>query len=84
MSDFPGQHLHAMFRNGTRRYHSRPPANCRSAREAWDFHAESGPVVWLQLLDGYWGAKRENGDIDECENTFAANRWLKSDGEQPA
>lgn len=80
--DEQGWNLHAMFRDGTRRYRSRPPANCRSAREAWDFHAKDGPIVWLQLLDGYWGACRENGDIDECENTFAANRWLKSDGEE--
>lgn len=76
-----GEHFHAMFRDGTRRYTSRPPANCRSAREAWDYHAETGPVVWLQLLNGYWGAERENGDIDETENTFAANRWLASDGD---
>lgn len=77
-----GMHLSAMFRDGRRRYHKRPPANCKSAREAWDLHAEKGPVIWLQLLDGYWGAMRENGDIDECENTFLANRWLKSDGDE--
>lgn len=73
----PGQNLSAMFRTGTRRYYSRPPANCRSAREAWDWHAKSGPVTWLQLLDGYWGAMRENGNIEECENTFALQRYLK-------
>jgi hypothetical protein len=71
---WPGQNLYAMHRTGTRRYKSRPPANCRSAREAWDYHLKSGPVLWLQLLDGYWGAMRENGDIDECENIFRANR----------
>lgn len=72
-----GENLHAMFRYGQRRYSARPPANCRSARAAWDYHAKSGPVVWLQLLDGYWGARRPNGDIDECENTFAANRAIR-------
>jgi hypothetical protein len=71
------EHFYAIFRNGLRRYHSRPPANCRSAREAWDSHAEKGPVIWLQLLDGYWGAMRQNGNVDEIENTFLANRGLK-------
>ena len=61
-------HPHSLFRTGTRRYDKRPPANCRRARAAWDFHAKDGTVVWLQLLDGYWGAMRENGDIEECEN----------------
>jgi hypothetical protein len=31
-------------------------------------HLEDGPVVWLQLLDGYWGAMREDSTIDEIEN----------------
>lgn len=69
-----GMHLSSMFRTGARRYKSRPPANCRSAREAWDIHAKKGPIVWLQLLDGYWGCCRENGDIEEIENTFIAER----------
>lgn len=69
-----GQNLHPLFRTGTRTYTSRPPANCRSAREAWDYHAQAGPIEWLFLLDGYWGAKRPNGDIDECENTFGSER----------
>lgn len=64
-----------MFRTGTRRYTARPPAGCRAARAAWDMHAEGGPIVWLQLLDGYWGAQRppkpdgSEGEIDEIENT---------------
>lgn len=69
-----GENFHSMFRTSFKRYTSRPPANCRSAREAWDYHTKTGPVVWLRLLDGYWGAGRPNGDIDETENTFAANR----------
>lgn len=73
-------HPHPMFRSGTRRYTERPPANCKTAREAWDFHAKAGPVVWLQLLDGYWGAMRESENIDEVENTFGAHRArLRSD-----
>jgi hypothetical protein len=69
-----GENMHSMFRDGTRRYTSRPPSNCRSARAAWDVHTAKGPVIWLQLLDGYWGAMRQNGDIDEIENTFLADR----------
>jgi hypothetical protein len=61
-------HPHSFFRTGTRTYETRPPANCRRARAAWDAHLKNGPIVWLYLLDGYWGAKRENGDIDEIEN----------------
>lgn len=68
-----GMNFHSMFRDGTRRYKSRPPANCRSARAAWDHHAVDGPIVWLQLLDGYWGCERPNGDIDEVENNFFSN-----------
>lgn len=61
-------HPHSLFRTGTRRYKGRPPSNCKRARAAWDHHLKGGPVVWLQLLDGYWGAMRPNGEIDECEN----------------
>lgn len=57
----------ASFRTSDKIYHSRPPANCRAARAAWDYHTKDGPVVWLRLLDGYWGAERPNGDIDEVE-----------------
>jgi hypothetical protein len=63
-----------MFRTSLKVYKSRPRANCRSAREAWDFHARKAPVVSLRLLDGYWGAQRENGHWDEVENTFSAER----------
>lgn len=69
-----GENLHCMFRTGTRQYTSRPPANCRSARMAWDAHLQNGPIVWLQLLDGYWGACRENGNIDELENLFETRK----------
>ncbi len=61
-------HPHGLFRSGSRRYETRPPANCKKARLAWDQHAEDGPVIWLQLLDGYWGAMRLDGTIDEIEN----------------
>lgn len=60
-------------RTSAKVYKSRPPANCRSARKAWDYHARSGAIVWMRLLDGYWGVKRENGDIDEVDNCFAMN-----------
>lgn len=64
-----GQNWHAMFRTSNKRYTSRPPANCKTARAAWDFHLKGGPIVWMRLLDGHWGAMRESGDIDEVENT---------------
>lgn len=69
-----GQNLHCAFRTGTRRYTSRPPANCRAARAAWDRFAKNGPVVWLQLLDGLWGAERlptseyPDGELECIEN----------------
>lgn len=69
-----GENLHTAFRTSGKRYTQRPAANCRSARKAWDVHsalgaaAGKGSVVWIQLLDGYWGAMFENGDLDEIEN----------------
>jgi hypothetical protein len=57
----------ASFRASDKVYRNRPPANCRAARAAWDHHAKDGPVVWLRLLDEYWGAERPNGDIDEVD-----------------
>lgn len=59
-----------MFRTGTREYTKRPPANCRRARAAWDRLAEDGPIEWMTLLDGYWGACRADGSIDEIENLY--------------
>ncbi len=63
-----GANLFGMLRNGSRNYDSRPPANCRRARAAWDRHLKNGPIVTMHLLDGYWGAQRPNGDWDEIEN----------------
>jgi hypothetical protein len=65
---------YGMFRTGSRAYTERPPANCRSAREAWDHHIQRGPIVKLFLLDGYWGAQREDGSWDEVENTYEQER----------
>jgi hypothetical protein len=70
-----GENLHAMFRTSHKRYTQRPPANCRAAREAWDYHAQTGAaagkgrVLWIQLLDGYWGAEFESGAFAEVENS---------------
>lgn len=69
-----GEHFHSMYRTSYKRYTSRPPSSCRAARAAWDIHVEKakelnkGAVVWLQLLNGYWGAKYESGDLREIEN----------------
>lgn len=75
-------HLHAMYRTSDKVYTSRPPANCKTAREAWDYHAKSGPVLRMRLLDGYWGVQREEGGMwHETENTFAVERARKAGGE---
>ncbi len=65
---------HAMFRTGSRTYTKRPPANCKTARKAWDhFAAKGGPIKWLSLLDGYWGIERvDGGPIEEIENVFSS------------
>ena len=60
-----GQNLYSFHRSGTRRYASRPPANCAAARAAWDAFAKDGPVEWIQLLDGYWGCQRPGVDVIE-------------------
>lgn len=66
-------HPHAMFRTGTRTYTTRPPSNCKTARRAWDFFAKEGPIVWMSLLDGYWGVQRPgDGPIEEAENIFSS------------
>jgi hypothetical protein len=62
-----------MFRTGTRTYTARPPANCKTARKAWDHFAEKGSIEWIYLLDGYWGCQRPgDGPIEEIENVFSS------------
>lgn len=68
-------HPHAMFRTGSRWYTSRPPANCRTARKAWDYFAKKDgrPIKWLSLLSGYWGCERvDGGSVEEVENVFSS------------
>lgn len=65
--------LSAVFRTSTRRWTSRPPANCKAARRAWDEAVASGDVIWIQLLDGYWGIMRPGGEIEEIE----AQRYVR-------
>lgn len=66
-------HPHAMFRTGSRTYTARPPANCKTARKAWDHFAAKGQIEWLYLMDGYWGVKRPGGRlIEEIENSFSS------------
>jgi len=64
---------YGVFRSSDKFYKARPPSNCRSARLAWDQLITSGPILRMRLLDGYWGAERENGDWDDVENTFEIN-----------
>jgi hypothetical protein len=68
-----GQHFHTMFRSSHVIYKTRPPSSCRTARKAWDKHAKKGRIIWMRLLDGYWGAELEDGKLCEIENC-AVNR----------
>lgn len=71
-----------MFRWGSRVYTSRPPANCRSARQAWDRLSARSPVPIkdMHLMDGYWTCERENGELDDCENVFELDRRRREAG----
>lgn len=68
--------FYAMFRTGTRVYTSRPPANCRSARQAWDYLSEpsKAPIKDMHLVDGYWICERTDGTHEDVENTFEADK----------
>jgi hypothetical protein len=65
---------YGVFRTSHKFYKSRPPANCVTARKAWDLLAQKGPIVSMRLLDGLWMCERENGDLDDVENVFELNR----------
>jgi len=65
---------YGVFRTSHKFYHSRPPANCVSAREAWDVLIQDGPIVSMRLLDGLWMCERPNGDLDNVENVFELDR----------
>lgn len=70
-------HLLAIHRSGTRCYTSRPPANCRSAREAWDRLAAKKPgvpLVELMLMQGTWSGGYADGSSAIVDNLFAVNR----------
>lgn len=74
-----GENLHPLFRSSDKRYTARPPSNCRTAREAWDYLTDPkrGAIVCLWLDDGYWNAEYADGTYDDVENTFGANRSLR-------
>lgn len=60
----------AHLRSSDTRYRSRPAANRKAARAAWDRHSQRGEVVCLWLDDGYWNAEFSDGeyaDIDAIE-----------------
>lgn len=65
---------YGIFSDGRRTYTSRPPANCKSARWAWDLLVQSAPIVSMKLIDGDWFCERENGDLDSVENTYWMDR----------
>jgi hypothetical protein len=76
-----GDNLHPLFRSSSKRYTERPPANCVTAREAWDLltlkNPDRGGIVCLFLHDGYWQAEFADGEWDDAENVFGANRSLR-------
>lgn len=73
-----GENFSSIFRRGTgKRYAQRPPANCIAARRAWDSFAKKGPVLWIQLLDGYWGCCRNETDsVEEHEAIHYRRKWI--------
>lgn len=74
---------YGVFRTSHKFYSSRPPANCVSARQAWDILILDGPIVSMRLLDGLWMCERENGDLDDVENTFELQRRKDTDPNRP-
>lgn len=61
-----GENFTAMFRTGCiRKYHERPASNRVAARKFWDEMAESGPIEWIMLIDGYWACQRPGDDLPE-------------------
>ena len=72
-----GMNLSATFRRGDgTTYKTRPAANRIAARAAWDYFAETGPIEWIQLLDGYWGCSRPgNPVIEEEESIHFRRKW---------
>ncbi len=68
-------HPHAMFRTGTRVYKSRPPANCGTARKAWDILMAANPdnpLKDMMLIEGYWMCELQDGTHDDMENTVSS------------
>lgn len=53
------------------RYKSRPPANRRAARWAWDRFEKDGPIEVLWLGQGYWIVLRPGGEGDEVDAVIA-------------
>jgi len=70
---------YGVFRTSHKFYYSRPPANCVSARQAWDVLVADGPIVSMRLLDGDWFCERPNGDLDSVENVFELERRKNTD-----
>lgn len=68
-----GENFHSMVRSSDRVYTSRPPANCRTARSAWDYLTKGhGPLKDMMLIEGYWNAETVGGDVVGEENVFSS------------
>lgn len=71
-----GVNISALFRTSDTVYRSRPAANRRAARAAWDDFAKDGPIEWIRLLDGYWGCQRPGAEtIEEREAVHYRRDW---------
>jgi hypothetical protein len=60
---------YAAFRTSEKFWRSRPPANCPAARDAWDYHAKTGPIASMRLLDGLWMCMRPDGGLDAFDHS---------------
>ena len=72
---------YAAFRTSDKMWRSRPPANCRAARLAWDMLADDGPVATMRLVDGLWMCQREkDGHVaDEVDATLIRQIMLDAE-----
>lgn len=61
---------YAAFRSSDKFYRSRPPANCRAARYAWDLLSKEGDLVFMRLLDGIWWAEDASGETYDVEASY--------------
>jgi hypothetical protein len=71
----------ALTRTSKKVYLKRPPANCRTARWAWDSLVAERPdrsLEWIRLVEGSWMAGYTDGEYGEiCAVEARINARLK-------